>query len=109
MKAVNVFEKDQVEQLESSLQAALKPVSLRREFAAQLRRRLDEEFRPVVTYPKKHTFQLILLATASVLSSLFLAVNGLRMVLSFLAAFGFWREMRKHSNHKRLASLRPAI
>ena len=109
MNTDSVVEKNQVEQLESVLRAALKPVSPRLEFVARLRQRLDEEYRPVVTYPKENTFQLILLAAASLVSGIFLVLNGVRVVLSFMAALGFWREVRRQSNQKRLATPGPAI
>jgi hypothetical protein len=109
MKAASVEENNKIDRLESALRAALKPVSPRVDFVALLRQRLEEEYRPVITRPKNQTFQLILLAAASLFSGIFLVLNGARVILSFLAALGFWREMRKQSNHKRLVPLRPAI
>jgi hypothetical protein len=109
MKVVKVIDKVEIVRIENALREALRPVGPRIEFVTQLKQRLDDEPRPVITYPRRNTFRLILLAAASLVSGIFLVLNGARMILSFIAALGFWREMRRQSNNKRFVTPRLAL
>jgi hypothetical protein len=109
MKIVNVVDKDEILRFENVLHEVLRPVGPRSEFVAQLKQRLGDEPRPVITYPRRNTFRLVLLAAASLVSGIFLVLNGARMILSFIAALGFWREMRRQSNGKRFVTPRLAL
>lgn len=92
-----------IEELENLLQATLKPVTPSPGFVQQLRQRLTDPGIPTIRYPDTKTSHYLLLATATVLSSTLLILNGSRLVFAILGALGLLHYSRRRNESDQLA------
>lgn len=95
-----------IEDIESLLQAALRPVTPNPGFVRQLRKRLTDPGMPTIRYPDSKTYQYLLLAVAGLLSSTFLILTGSRLVFAILGALGLLHYSRQQNEQKQLAQAR---
>jgi hypothetical protein len=85
-----------IDELESLLQASLRPIVPSQDFVRQLKQRLAADV-PGVHYPPRQRAHLFLLVFASLVSGVFLFLTGSRIILALIGSIGILLNLKRQA------------